>query len=118
MLRNRTAFDILPNEGVFEPAGKANGADGRGENTKSNALKLICFDDMRPQLAEASLVKRLLGSTAMTVVYGEPGAGKTFFVLWLGLILAAGFDFFGLRTRRCAVIYVAAEAGRGIENRV
>ena len=103
MQHKRTAFDggILPNEGMFEPAdSKANGANGHdaeAENTNPGGLKLIRFNDMRPQLSENSLVKRLLGSTAMTVVYGEPGAGKTFFVLWLGLTLAAGFDFFDFR---------------------
>ena len=119
-----TAFDhIPPDPGAPWATGtsgtrRSNGHDAEAENTNPSGLKLIRFDDMRPQLSDNSLVKRLLGSTAMTVVYGEPGAGKTFFVLWLGLTLAAGFDFFGLRTRRCAVIYVAAEAGRGIENRV
>jgi hypothetical protein len=35
-----------------------------------------------------------------------------------GLCLAAGSDFFGRRVRRVGVVYVAAEAGRGIANRI
>ena len=73
---------------------------------------------MQPQLGGSYLVKQLLGSTAMTVIYGEAGTGKTFFALWLGLRIAAGGAFFGRRVQRGGVVYIAAEAGRSIENRI
>jgi hypothetical protein len=79
---------------------------------------LLAFDDARPRLDDGYLVKHLLGSTAMAVVYGEAGTGKTFFALYLGLLIAAGMEFFGRRVRRAGVIYVAAEAGRTIANRI
>src|SRR2546430_552041 len=54
----------------------------------------------------------------MAVLYGESGSGKTFLALHLALCVAAGTEFFGHRVRRAGVVYIAAEAGRGIENRV
>jgi hypothetical protein len=83
-----------------------------------DGLRVIHFDDMQPQLGGGYLVKGLLGSTGMAVIYGAPGSRKTFFALRLGLSVAAGMPFFGRRTKRCGVVYIAAEAGRTIENRV
>lgn len=92
---------------------KPNGHDhGAG-----NDLRLVRFGDMQPQLQNGYLVKNLLSSAGMCVIYGEPGAGKTFLALWLGLCVASGRKFFGRRVRQGAVLYIAAEAGRSIENR-
>ncbi len=83
-----------------------------------SGLDLVHFDQMRARLTDGYLIKHLLASGSMAVVYGESGTGKTFFALDLGLGIAAGTKFFGRRVRRAGVVYVAAEAGRGIENRV
>jgi hypothetical protein len=81
-------------------------------------LRLISFEEMRPRVGDGYLIKHLLGSTAMAVVYGESGTGKTFLALHISLSVSAGADVFGHRVRRVGVVYIAAEAGRGIENRV
>jgi hypothetical protein len=99
-------------------AGDWHDARGQKESTHNNGLRLVRFDDMRPQVGGGYLVKQLLSSTAMTVIYGEAGTGKTFFALWLALRIASGDEFFGRRVRCGAVLYIAAEAGRSIENRV
>jgi hypothetical protein len=87
-------------------------------HNRCDALRLVSFDAMQPRLGDGYIIKGLLGSTAMALVFGESGCGKTFFVLHLALCVAAGAKFFGHRVRRCGVVYVAAEAGRSIENRV
>jgi archaellum biogenesis ATPase FlaH len=81
-------------------------------------IELVHYDEMQARLGDGYLVKQLLGSGSMAIVYGESGTGKTFFALDLGLSIAAGTKFFGRRVRRAGVVYIAAEAGRGIENRV
>lgn len=49
---------------------------------------------------------------------GEPGCGKTFLALDVGLCVAEGREWFGHKTKPGRVVYVAAEAGRSIRNRV
>ena len=58
----------------------------------ADLLRLIHFEEMRPRLADGYLMKHLLGSAAMAVVYGESGSGKTFFALHLSLSVAAGME--------------------------
>jgi hypothetical protein len=89
------------------------------EGSKPNTpFELVRFDDMRPRLADSYLIKHLLGTVGMTVLYGESGSGKTFLALHMSFYLAAGTECFGRRVRRCGVVYIAAEAGRSIENRI
>ena len=79
---------------------------------------LIRFEAMRPRLGDRYLVKDMLDAGSMAVLYGESGSGETFLAVDMALKIAAGADFFGRRTRQAGVIYLAAEAGRGIENRI
>lgn len=81
-------------------------------------LRVVGFDEMRPRLADGYLIKHLLGSTTLAVMFGAAGTGKTYLALHLALKIAAGEDCFGRRVRRAGVVYIAAEAGRSIENRV
>jgi RecA-family ATPase len=54
----------------------------------------------------------------MTVVYGESNCGKTFFMLDLGLHIAAGVPWRGLEVSKRGVLYLALEGRYGITNRV
>lgn len=70
------------------------------------------------RLDDGYIVKNLISSGSMTVLYGESGSGKTFLALHLALCVAAGTEFFEHRVRQVGVVYVAAEAGKGIDNRL
>jgi hypothetical protein len=81
-------------------------------------LPVLMFDEISAHLANNYLVKELLGSSAMAVVYGDSNTGKTFFALDLGLHIALGRDWIGRRVHAGGVIYVAAEGGPGAKNRI
>jgi KaiC/GvpD/RAD55 family RecA-like ATPase len=82
-------------------------------------VTLLSFGEMlAPNLATKGLVKGIIDREALALVYGEPGSGKTFLGLDLALSVAAGRGWFGRSTKRGRVIYVAAEAGKSIRNRV
>jgi hypothetical protein len=84
----------------------------------SDGLRLVGFDEMKPRLDDEYLIKDLLLSGRMAVEFGDSGTGKTYFALHIGLSIAAGQECFGRRVRRTGVVYVAAEAGQSIQNRV
>lgn len=63
-------------------------------------------------------VKHVLPKNALTIIYGEPGSGKSFFALDLVAHVARGLAWRGQKVRQGAVAYVAAEGVAGFGNRL
>lgn len=76
------------------------------------------FDDIEPALSDNYIVKGVLAQEAMSVVYGPSNSGKTFFALDIAYHAAIGAQWRGHRVSQTAVLYLAAEGGRGIANRI
>lgn len=76
------------------------------------------FDDVEPVLGGAYLVKGLLDNAVMAVVYGPSNSGKTFWTIDLAYHIAIGAPWRGRRVIQASVLYLAAEGGRGVINRV
>jgi hypothetical protein len=116
--RTQEFFDSEDADATDTGGAKPNG-DGR-RKTKDNwrDLELIRFDDVEPKLDQQWLVRGLIQPEQITVAFGPPGCGKTFFALDIGLNVAAGTEWCGRRTSAGWVIYLAAEAGRSIKNRI
>lgn len=85
---------------------------------RARGLSFRLFKDVKPSFAQSGLVRGLLDRGAMSVVYGESNSGKTFFALDVAFHVATGRDWGGRRVEQGAVVYVAAEGGRGIEQRM
>lgn len=81
-------------------------------------LKPIAWTELHLLPKREFLIKRLLDTTAMSVVYGESNCGKTFFALDIALHISLGRAWNGLKTRQGAVVYIAAEGGMGLEDRL
>jgi len=64
------------------------------------------------------LVQDLLTSSGFSVMYGQPGCGKTFLALDLALCVATGRDFHGMATTQGNVLYIVGEGIGGISKRV
>ena len=78
---------------------------------------LVRVRDLRPKLSGRYLVKGLLPSGALTVVWGAPKCGKSFWTLDLIAHIACGLSYRGLKVRQGAVVYIAAEGAEGFEAR-
>lgn len=81
-------------------------------------LGLEWFDDVLPSLSGLYIVKGLLDQCAMSVLYGPSNSGKTFFGMDLSYHIAIGAAWRGRRVTQCSVLYLAAEGGRGVLNRI
>lgn len=64
------------------------------------------------------LVEDWLGAGQLAVLYGAPKTGKSFVALDMGLRIAHGWEWFGKKTRKSAVFYIAGEGGEGVKKRV
>ncbi len=108
----------------FIPERSADGDDvPAGQNRRASDLSaaLRPLPTIEPMLRSRYLVKGWLDRGTFSVVYGESNVGKTFFALDLGLHVAAQMDWHGNRVADGSsgeVIYIAAEGGCGINNRI
>lgn len=88
---------------------------------KKKEFKFVDFDDAASRAISAQgkpLIKGLLDQGAMTILYGPSNVGKTFVTMDLAYHVAANLPYGGMRTTGGAVVYVAAEGGRGVYQRV
>jgi hypothetical protein len=65
-----------------------------------------------------SLINGVLDRRGMSLLFGASGCGKTFFGLTIAAHIALGRGFYGLQVCRGGVLYIAAEGGLGIEERL
>ncbi len=63
-------------------------------------------------------VEGLMFPRDISINYGESGAGKSFLQMDLAMAIARGTDFFGMPTRRGAVVYQAGEGSDGAVSRL
>lgn len=64
------------------------------------------------------LVDGLLTKHGLAVLYGEPGAGKSFLAIDLALSVAYGKDWHGNAVEQGAVLYIAGEGVGGLGKRI
>jgi hypothetical protein len=79
-------------------------------------FKMLDELDMAPR--KDWLVRRLLGAGEFSVVYGEPGSGKSVLATDLAFHVSVGAGWMGRKAAAGAVIYVAAERSKLTERRL
>ena len=63
-------------------------------------------------------IKGIADLQTIVLIYGASNSGKTFFVLDMTLHVGHGMRWRGRRTRKCLVLYIAAEAGIALQRRI
>jgi len=99
----------------FEDMAAKAGAD---EPDASDTFQLLDMDELESLPAPDWLVKELIVDDGLTVIFGDPGAGKSFIALDMSLRIALGMDWHGTETKQVGVLYIAGEGARGLGKRV
>lgn len=87
----------------------------RGEALRG---KMIPLAKIKPCLDANYLVQGWLGAGGLSVLYGPSNSGKTFVAVDLAAHVASGTPWRGHKIKPGSVVYVAAEGGGGIRNRI
>ena len=85
---------------------------------KSARFPLIPFDDIKPDDGLRYLLKGLLQSTGLVVVWGPPKCGKSFWTFDALMHVALGWQYRSHRVNSGAVVYCALEGVQGFKNRI
>ena len=83
-----------------------------------NRLKPIRWSDLHKWPKREALIEGLLDCGALSVMFGPSGCGKTFFALDLAAHIALGRPWRGREVLQGPVVYIAAEGGYGILDRL
>ena len=85
---------------------------------KSARFPLIPFDDLKPDDGLRYLIKGLMQSTGLVVVWGPPKCGKSFWTFDALMHVALGWEYRGHRVKSGPVVYCALEGVQGFKNRI
>ena len=90
----------------------------RRSRTNQIEGRLIRLADIQPVLRLNHMVKGWLTKRGLSMLYGPSNAGKTFVALDIAMHIAAGKPWRGYKINGGPVLYIAAEGGVGVHNRL
>jgi AAA domain len=105
---------------ITEPP-PANSPDEYGFKTASirpSTIPLIPLNQIWLRTRRRDLIKGLIPHVGLTVMWGPPKCGKSFWVFDAMMHVALGWDYRGRRVHQGPVVYCAFEGQTGIEARV
>jgi hypothetical protein len=85
---------------------------------KCGQLTVFSTQDAQQLQPRSYVLKGLISSGEMSVIYGEPGCGKSFIVQYLAWKVAQGAEVFGRKVKPTSVLYIALEGEGGFHDRV
>jgi hypothetical protein len=88
------------------------------QSPSSSKYKLLTGNDLRALLPVQWRLKSILPYVGLAAMYGPSASGKSFLGFDLGAAISEGSDWFGIRTTKSTVVYVALEGESGFKNRV
>ena len=80
--------------------------------------RLVAFEDIKLTRERRYLVKGLIPRTGLTVIWGAPKSGKSFWCFDVMMHVALGWEYRGRRVQSGPVVYCAFEGQSGIRARV
>lgn len=108
----RTKWD-LP-----EPDDHAVEAEEATREPADSTFQILNIDELDALPPPSWLIHEMIVDDGLSVIYGDPGAGKSFFALDMGLRLSHGMDWHGYAAVKAGVLYIAGEGARGLGKRI
>jgi hypothetical protein len=93
-------------------------ADLGSEEVREPRFKLVRFRDVTLSTERRYLIKDLIPRAGLTVVWGPPKSGKSFWMFDAAMHIACGWEYRGRRVQQGGVVYVAAEGSYGFKARI
>jgi len=94
-------------------------AEGRPRLTERKPYQMLRFGSTKPTLVNNDIVEGVLARESIAVMYGQSGSTKSFVAIEIGLAVASATPWRGhVVKQRGRVVYVAAEGGREMHNRL
>jgi len=81
-------------------------------------FQLLDIDELEAMPPPSWLIRDFLPEDGLAIIYGDPGAGKSFLALDMALRIARGNDWHGAAAKQTGVLYIAGEGARGIGKRI
>jgi hypothetical protein len=113
--------DFNRKEGEWKPAPQPNGSAiirALPATEPQARIRLIPFDEIKLGTEPRYLVKGIIPRIGLTVAWGPPKCGKSFWIFDLSLHVALGWEYRGRRVQQGPVVYCAFEGQTGIQARV
>jgi len=85
---------------------------------RPSRIKLVPFDSIKMNSDRSYLVKGLIPYPGLSVIWGPPKCGKSFWTLDVAMSVALGTEYRGRRVHQGPVIYCAFEGQSGIQQRI
>lgn len=107
------AFDAFGPNADFDRKAKP-----QASRSKEIRRQMVALDSISAVLTCNYLIKGWLSANGLSMLFGPSNAGKTFVALDMAMHVAAGEPWRDYRTNQGEVLYVAAEGGSGVLNRL
>lgn len=89
---------------------------GAGADKPASAFRFVAVGNLEFRPPEF-LIDGLIEASALGLLFGDPGCGKSFLAVDIALSLATGTPFHGLAVKQGAVFYIAGEGHNGLARR-
>ena len=111
LLGARSKWDIP------EPKDDVTAEEGAREEADA-IFPLFDLDELENMPPPTWLIHEMIAEEGLSVIYGDPGAGKSFIAIDMALRTSHAMDWHGTAAKTTGVLYIAGEGVRGLGKRV
>ena len=89
-----------------------------GHHDEESRIHLVAFDDIKLGTERSDLVKGLIPRVGLTIVWGPPKSGKSFWTFDVTMHIALGWQYRGRKIVQGPIVYCAMEGASGFRKRI